>query len=131
MHRLRVLMETTAASSGLICAAWLSVGIRPVGPVFALMFAQMTGGATVPGSEGIMEFAIRQGGAFAILALVLFYYRRDYRALTAFQQEQINRLLEAMSTTAKVNAEVTAALRENTESLRELRRHPSFRAQQA
>lgn len=104
--------KASAASFSLIFAGWLSVGIRPISPIFAQVF----GGDTVPltpNHESIFEFAVRQGGAFAILLIVLFYYRRDYRDLVAFRTERDQILVDLVKESTKANTEMANALREN------------------
>ena len=100
----------SAASAGLIFAGWLSLGVYPVVPVLA----QAIGVSTMtPASESLMEFALRQGGAFAVLIIVLFYYRRDYRDLTAYKDNRDNQMVEMVREQTKANSEMAAALREN------------------
>ena len=109
---MRAVEDATVASvaaSGLVFAGWLSVGIEPVGPMFAQLI-----GSSVPSGETFFEFAIRQGGAFAVLLIVLFYYRRDYRDLTAFRSERDAQLVAMVKEATQSNAAMADALRENT-----------------
>ena len=103
------MVRAVAAGAGLTFAGWLSVGIRPLGPVFA----QALGTALPPSSESILEFAARQGGALVVLVIVLFYYRRDYRDLTAYRQARDEMLVMLVQESTKANTEMSNALREN------------------
>ncbi len=107
-----------AAASGFVFAGWLSLGVAPVTPVLAQAIGVPT--ATSP-SESLPEFAVRQGGAFAILALVLFYYRRDYRELTADKQADRAKLVDLVAAHATTMTEMSSALRENNQVIREMR----------
>lgn len=103
------LVRSVAAAGSLVVAGWLSVGIRPVTPVIA----QALGLPTNPPTETLFEFAIRQGGAFAILALVLFFYRRDWRDLTDYKGSRDTVLTGLVAEHTKAMTEMAAALREN------------------
>lgn len=98
------------ATSGLVMAGWLSVGILPVTPVLAQMIGATT---AAPSSESLFEFAVRQGGAFVILFVVLFYYRRDYRDLTDYKTLRDQVLVELVKENVKASADMANALREN------------------
>lgn len=104
-----VLRAGTSASA-LLLAGWLSVGMRPLTPILAQIITAQPG---PPGSESIPEFALRQGGAFAILALVLFYYRRDWRDLTDYKGQRETILMDLIKENSKSSADMAAALREN------------------
>lgn len=112
------LTKATSAASGMLFAGWVSLGIKPVTPVFAQIVGSPSSVPSV-GSESILEFAVRQGGAFAILALVLFYYRRDYRDLTADRTTDKAILVNLISEQTKVMSEMTSAMRETNVVVRE------------
>lgn len=74
-----------------------------------------TGGATaVAGETSFIEFAIRQGGALGVLAVVLWFYRRDYKALTEFWKQQNELTTRLVEDNTKAQTDMAAALRENT-----------------
>lgn len=64
--------------------------------------------------EPMMEWALRQGGALAVLLVVLFFYRRDYRDLAQFWRDQHKVMADLVATNTKANTEMMTALRENT-----------------
>jgi hypothetical protein len=96
------------ATAGVTVAGWLSVGIAPVYP----MLAQVVTG-TPQGSESMVEFAIRQGGAIVVLMIVLFYYRRDYRELVSYKAERDRLMIELVKESTAANVEMASAIREN------------------
>lgn len=104
------LFRAVLASGCLVFAGWISVGFRPTTPLLAQMI-----GATpaMPSVESFPEFAIRQGGAFAILALVLFFYRRDWRELTDYKSQRETTLITTIKEHTIAMSEMAAALREN------------------
>jgi hypothetical protein len=101
-------VTASVSTIGVTMAGWLSVGVAPVYPVLAQM---VTG--TPQSAESMLEFAIRQGGAIAVLMLVLFYYRRDYRELVSYKTERDRLLFELVKESTKANVEMAAAIREN------------------
>lgn len=108
--------RSLTAATGLILAGWMSLGIKPVTPVFAQVL-----NPTAPSAESLPEFAIRQGGAFAILALVLFYYRRDYRDLTTHKSAREEMLVALITEHTKAQADMAATIRANNETITALR----------
>lgn len=107
-------VSASATAATLVFAGWLSVGIQPIVPMIQYLWLLAQGVQTAPvPTESILEFAMRQGGAFAILLIVLWFYRRDYRDLVAFRTERDKLLVELVENSTKSNAEMAAALREN------------------
>jgi len=99
----------SVASVALMFAGWLSVGIRPVTPILA----QIVGIPVSPSAESIVDFALRQGGAFAILVIVLYFYRKDYRDLNDYRKGRDELLVGLVRDQTKAQTEMAAALREN------------------
>lgn len=62
----------------------------------------------------LIQMALREGGAFAIILVILFFYRRDWKTTVEFWKDQhaTTTTLVQDSTRAQVASE--AALRENT-----------------
>lgn len=95
---------------GFILAGWIAVGVKPVVPVFAQAFGNEPRSLS---SESLMEFAIRQGGAFAVLVLVLYFYRRDYRDLNDYRKDRDAILVQIVTDSTKAQTEMAAALAQN------------------
>jgi uncharacterized membrane protein YvbJ len=64
--------------------------------------------------QGILQWAIEKGGAFAVILIILFFYRRDYVQLTDFWKKQTETLVTLVEENTKAQTETSAALRENT-----------------
>lgn len=61
-----------------------------------------------------MQWAVREGGAFVVILVILFFYRRDWKTATEFWKEQ-NAITTAMVVAAtKAQTETAAALAANT-----------------
>lgn len=83
-------------------------------PPLALIVNPEPGGAPVAGTEPILEYAIRQGGTLLVLIVVLFFYRRDYRALTDYWRDQNKLMLALVEGNTKAQTDTAAALREQS-----------------
>lgn len=103
--------QALVASGSLLVASWLSVGLGPISPMFAQILGQPPG---APTPDTFIDFAARNGAAGAILALVLFFYRRDWRELTDYKGQRETSLTLTVAENVKALTEMSAALRENT-----------------
>jgi hypothetical protein len=104
-------LQASIAACALTFAGWLSLGIAPVTPILMQIVGVQQ--AAYPPSETILEFAVRQGGAFAILLIVLFYYRRDYRDLVNYKNGRDQALMELIRENTKASTDMANAMREN------------------
>ncbi len=86
--------------------------------------ASWTSGITVfaqavPGAEQMPWLPyLKEGGMGAILLIVLWVYRRDYKRLCEGETERVNQLIALHEKSAKANQDVAVALSRNTEVLR-------------
>lgn len=102
-------IRAAVATTAIGIAGYVGAGGGP----FALQGPSL--GGTVPtATEPILEYAIRQGGALAVLVIVLFFYRRDYRYLSEFWRDQSKLLLELVAANTKAQADTASALAQNT-----------------
>ena len=58
------------------------------------------------------EFAVRQGGALLVLLVVLFFYRRDYRYLSDYREQQFQVLVDLVGKNTQAFTDTASALRE-------------------
>lgn len=79
------------------------------------------GKAVNRGELTILQWGIREGGAFAVILIILFFYRRDWKAATEFWKDQHTVTTQALIEVTKAQTDTAAALRENTQALRQLR----------
>lgn len=87
----------------------------------ARLDGQGLGAATV-GSEPFLEWALRQGGALAVLVIVLFFYRRDWKTAVDFWKDQNTTRDLLVKEATKAQADTAAALRENAVVIHSLKR---------
>jgi hypothetical protein len=66
--------------------------------------------------DSIIVVLIREGGAWAIVALLLWFYRRDWHRLS----DQTEQLISIVEKNAVVHEKVAVALSANTEVLRHI-----------
>lgn len=72
------------------------------------------GGVVVgQGEQTILQWAIREGGAFAVILVILFFYRRDWKTAVDFWRDQHAITTDLVVAATKAQAETAAALREN------------------
>lgn len=103
--------RTLAAGSALVFAGWISALPK-------VLAFQVEGGAAVS-EGGIIEFALRQGGALAVLLVVLWFYRRDYKSLADFWKQsdgEKSRLIEELT---RAQTEQSGAMREMSQAMRD------------
>lgn len=76
----------------------------------------ITGGAEVGAADqvSIAQWAVREGGAFVVILVILFFYRRDWKTATEFWREQNVLTTNLVIAATKAQTETAAALRENT-----------------
>lgn len=65
--------------------------------------------------ESMLEWGLKQTGLLAVLILVLYFYRRDYQALTTFHKDFGATMKELVQENTKATVEMAGALRSNTE----------------
>lgn len=107
-------LRAIVSAGALVMAGWLSVGIRPVTPMLQrLVDPIIAQQMPLPPQETIPDFFARESGAFALLGLVLFYYRRDWRDLSDYKGQRETVLMELIRENTKAATEMSAALREN------------------
>jgi hypothetical protein len=73
---------------------------------------------SVPQDQATLTFAqwaIREGGAFAVILVILFFYRRDWKTATEFWRDQHAVTTQALRDSTKAQADMASALRENTQ----------------
>jgi hypothetical protein len=62
----------------------------------------------------IMQWAVREGGAFAVILVILFFYRRDWKTAVEFWRDQHATTTQLVQDNTRAQTETAAALRENT-----------------
>lgn len=75
--------------------------------------------APTGGIEGLALQLVKEGGAWAMLALTLWFYRRDWVRLA----DQTKPLMDLAASSAASNREVVAALNANTDISRQILSH--------
>ena len=106
-------LKALAEDIAVVClTAFLFVlaGALSAGPT---LYAQGVPTALFPATDSLTEFALRQGGALAILLVVLFYYRRDYRDLVDYRSERDKILVTIIQDSSRAKTEMADAMREN------------------
>lgn len=61
-----------------------------------------------------LQWAIREGGAYVVILVILFFYRRDWKTATDFWKDQHKITTDLAKECSKAMTDQTAALRENT-----------------
>lgn len=90
---------------------------------FDTVLAQtMTTGASAAVPEDFWRWAIQQGGAFVVVLIILFFYRRDWKTAVDFWKDQHAVTTGLIEKVTSANVEMTAALRENTVVTHSLKR---------
>lgn len=75
----------------------------------------ITGGKVGPADQvTVAQWAVREGGAFVVILVILFFYRRDWKTATEFWKEQNVLTTQLVAAATKAQTETAAALRENT-----------------
>lgn len=70
-------------------------------------------------NDPVAEY-LTKGGAFAVILVILFFYRRDWKTAVDFWQDQHKTTTELVQQATKAQAENSAALRENSLVLQRL-----------
>jgi hypothetical protein len=78
-----------------------------------IVLAQVVTAGGVP-EQTMAQWAIEKGGAFAVILIILFFYRRDYVQLTDFWRAQSEIMKDLVEENTKAQTETASALRENT-----------------
>jgi hypothetical protein len=97
------------------------LGWQPV-PLVAITEAQAPaqpsqpqGGPMNPGDQfSIIQWAVKEGGAFGVILVILFFYRRDWKTAVDFWRDQHAITTDLVVASTKAQTETSAALRENT-----------------
>lgn len=77
----------------------------------------ITGGTAVGADQvqvTVAQWAVREGGAFVVILVILFFYRRDWKTATEFWRDQHVITTQLVVAATKAQTETAAALRENT-----------------
>lgn len=82
-----------------LSAATANQGVEPVGQVEQV---------------SLLQWGIREGGAFVVILVILFFYRRDWKTAVEFWRDQHAITTELVKESTKAQTETSAALRENT-----------------
>ena len=61
----------------------------------------------------LLQWGIREGGAFVVILVILFFYRRDWNTAVNFWRDQHAITTQLVQEATKAQAETAAALREN------------------
>lgn len=61
-----------------------------------------------------LQWAIQQGGAYVVILVILFFYRRDWTRLESQLRDQLAVLTQLVVGATKAQAETAAALTQNT-----------------
>jgi hypothetical protein len=117
---LDLLRATTAAAALMVAPHGMAslLGQQPI-PNVVRMTGQVAGeqgNQAVPSTDPspIIQWAIQQGGAFVVVLVILFFYRRDWKTATEYWQAQNAITTNLVTESTKANTDVAAALRENT-----------------
>ena len=62
----------------------------------------------------LLEHALREGGFFALVLMLLWFYRRDTKWATEFWKDEAGKRETMIRESTRVQAEVAAALTQNT-----------------
>ncbi len=90
--------------------------IRPLALIYASAVAtaqQPTGIVPLIATDPVAEYLTR-GGAFAVILIILFFYRKDWIRLVDQRQGQMEILTNLVQQATKAQGDNSAALRENS-----------------
>jgi hypothetical protein len=94
------------------------IGHRPVPKIVGMtdLIAAEQGGDTVGQAEqvSLLQWGIREGGAFVVILVILFFYRRDWKTAVEFWRDQHAITTDLVIQATKAQVSMEAALRENT-----------------
>ncbi len=76
------------------------------------LILQPPGGAPMT-DVSLIERALREGGFFAIILILLYFYRRDTKWATEFWKDQAAEFAVCIKENTKSQVEIASALREN------------------
>lgn len=62
----------------------------------------------------LIQWGLREGGAFAVILVILFFYRRDWKTAVEFWRDQHAITTKLVQDNTVAQTETAAALRENT-----------------
>lgn len=97
--------------------AWVSAGAAALATNQSFFILAQA----IPGlDDNIFMKFVEKGGGWAVLLVVLWVYRRDYKRLSEGETERVNQLIALHVQSAKTNQDVAVALSRNTEVLRVL-----------
>lgn len=60
------------------------------------------------------QWAFQQGGAFTVILVILFFYRRDWKAVAEYQKEQNTMMVDLVKAATAAQVQCADAIRENT-----------------
>lgn len=78
--------------------------------MLADMFAQM---APSQGEITLLQWALDKGGAYVVILVVLFFYRRDWQKVSDYKDNQLAILTALVTENTRAQTLVASALREN------------------
>jgi hypothetical protein len=67
-----------------------------------------------PQDETLLRWAVQQGGAYVVILIVLFFYRRDWKTLNESARQDTQSLSQILIESTRVQVQNTAAVAENT-----------------
>lgn len=102
--------------AGLGVAAYLGATstLQMIAEQYNTSQSQVGGPGVVP-TDTLLEWAIKQGGALAVLLVVLFFYRRDYRGVTDFWRDQNKITADLLIASTKAQTEMANAIMQNNQ----------------
>lgn len=114
MARILDFLRAGVAAAALVIAPQGVVsmlGQQPVPP--AVQLSGETQGDNV-GESAFIQWALKEGGAFGVILVILFFYRRDWKAATEYWQQQNAITTKLVQESTMANSDMAAAMRENT-----------------
>jgi hypothetical protein len=69
------------------------------------------------GSEGLIGAFMEKGGLVAILAVLIYFYRRDWMRLNESNRDQNTQLIEVIRESNKVHQITAVAIQQNSDAL--------------
>jgi len=104
----------------------IGLSIYFVPPLMTYIQAQTVVGQAILQPGGgvgeLVNFGLREGPAALVVLIILFFYRRDYKQVVDFWQEQTKTTVALVKESTQQHAEASAALKENSIVMHGLKR---------
>jgi len=106
----------------------IGLSIYFIPPLMTYLQAQTIVGQTAlqTGGDGgvgdLVNLGLREGPAAVVVLVILFFYRRDYKQVVDFWQEQTKTTVALVKESTQQHAEASAALKENSVVMHGLKR---------